>query len=194
MIDKVREEMQNLNWGKIFPYLKHVGMGSMKDINDGHAEYYKFLPALMNVVKPKQVVELGSAAGTSALMMLSCLPQDSHLYACSIPEIDGEFRFIKDRHSNLTMIRGDDLDMRIWKDVDLGKTDVWFIDTDHNFAQVNAELELYSPYFKKGAIVLMDDINLNEEMRTVWDEIEYEKHELNDLHTYERTGFGMFIV
>lgn len=189
---KVRET--ELDFQREKPYLKYVNQGSLRDIYDGHAKYYMYLPAMMKALRPKQVVELGSAGGASTLMMLSHLPKDSMLYACSIPEPEGEFRFIQEEYPNLTLIRGDDLDLTIWKDVELEQTDIWFLDTDHNYEQVHAELTIYDQYFKDGAIVLMDDIHLNEGMETAWDEIEYPKLELNDLHTYKGTGYGMFYV
>ena len=96
------------------PYIQHVEAGSWADIVQGHADYYKYLPLVIEKFKPQQVIELGSAAGTSALMMLSYLPDNAMLYACSIPEPEGEFRFIKDDYPNLKLIRGDDLDLSVW--------------------------------------------------------------------------------
>ena len=174
------------------PYLDGVSAGSFADITQGHAEYYKYLAKMMKALQPKKVIELGSAAGTADLMMLSTLPKDSMLYAMTIPEPEGEFRFITQYYPNLTMIRGNSLHMNDWNGVDISDTDIWFFDTDHQYALTHAELELYDLYFKKGALILVDDINLNEGMKRAWAEIPYPKIELNDLHTYKSTGFGMF--
>ena len=187
---KIREI--DLDMAEVMKYLKDVEVGSMNDISQGHANYYKYLAKAVKYLKPKQVCELGSAAGTSALMMLSTLPKDSLLCALTIPEPEGEFRYIKEDYPNLKLIRGNSLHVNDWNDVDLSQTDIWFFDTDHQYALIHAELELYDLYFKKGSIVFVDDINLNEGMKRAWSEIKYAKIELNDLHSYKNTGFGMF--
>jgi len=185
-------ENTKFDMGKALPYLKNVNQGSWADITGDHAKYYKYLPIFIELTQPKQVVELGSAAGASTLMMLSHLQTESHLYACSIPEPDGEFRFIQEEYPNLTLIRGDDLDLKVWGKIDLKKTDIWFWDTDHTYDQIHAEYVLYKPFLKKGAVVFVDDINLNEGMKKFWSEVEYPKYELPDWHSYMGTGFGVF--
>lgn len=179
---------------RVMPYIRHIGAGSWADIISGQANYYKYLPLVIKATKPRQVIELGSAAGTSALMMLSHLPENSMLYACSIPEPEGEFRFIREKFHNLKLIRGNDLDLSVWGDLDLSKTDVWLFDTDHNYRQVNAEMKLYDRFFKPGCLVFLDDINLNEDMRRAWSEIKYPKLKLPSWHTYKSTGFGVFTI
>jgi predicted O-methyltransferase YrrM len=188
-----RNELKRLDMKAILPFLKDVNKGSMRDINDVSTSlYYRYLAALVKAVKPKQVVEMGSAGGASALMMLSTLPKDSMLYALTFPETEGEFRFIKEDYPNLTLIRGDSRKLEDWpKNCKLGKTDIWFIDTHHSYEQLHLEMNLYKPFFKKGAIILLDDIRLNEEMVRAWDEIEYPKLSLPDLHW---SGFGMVVV
>ncbi len=185
----------NINFTKIVgPHLELLEEGPLRDINDTAATYYyRYLTAAMKALKPKQVVELGSAAGVGLLSMLPTLPKTSNLIACSIPEPEIEFRYIPEgKYDNLTLVRGDDLDPKVWpKDIDLNKTDIWFIDTDHNYAQLSSELRLYDKFFKQGAIVLLDDITLNDGMKRAWSEIEYPKLSLPDLH---HSGYGMFYV
>ena len=134
---------KKIDMARVMPYIQHVEAGSWADIVQGHADYYKYLPLVVEKFKPQQVVELGSAAGTSALMMLSYLPDNAMLYACSIPEPEGEFRFIKDDYPNLKLIRGDDLDLSVWGNTDLAKTDIWFFDTNHTYEQISSEYKLY---------------------------------------------------
>lgn len=190
-IDKLIRETP-FEMTEALPYLRGVDPSSLADITGGWSDYYKYLAKMMKALKPNQVCELGSAAGTADLMMLSTLPKDSMLYALTIPEPEGEFRFIKEEYPNLTMIRGNSLHLNDWNDVDISNTDIWFFDTDHQYALIHAELELYDLYFKKGALVLLDDIHLNPGMERAWNEIKYPKLELNDLHTYKNTGYGMF--
>lgn len=185
---------KKIDMARVMPYIQHVEAGSWADIVQGHADYYKYLPLVIEKFKPQQVVELGSAAGTSALMMLSYLPDNAMLYACSIPEPEGEFRFIKEDYPNLKLIRGDDLDLSVWGNTDLAKTDIWFFDTNHTYEQISSEYKLYKPFFKKGCLVFIDDINLNEGMQQFWNELNEEKLALPEWHTYLNTGFGVFTV
>jgi len=175
------------------PYLGGVEPSSLADITGGWSDYYKYLAKMMKALKPKQVVELGSAAGTGDLMILSTLPKDSMLYALTIPEPEGEWRFIKEEYPNLTMIRGNSLELNNWNNVDLYATDILFLDTDHQYGLFTAEMDLYSPLLKEGAIFLFDDIRINNGMSRAWEEMKWDKLELLDLHTYKNTGFGMAI-
>ena len=190
-IDKLIRETP-FEMTEALPYLGGVEPSSLADITGGWSDYYKYLAKMMKTLKPKQVIELGSAAGTADLMMLSTLPKDSMLYALTIPEPEGEWRFIKEDYPNLTKVLGNSLHLNDWNDVDISNTDIWFFDTDHQYALIHAELELYDLYFKPGALVLLDDIHLNPGMERAWNEIKYPKIELNDLHTYKNTGYGMF--
>jgi predicted O-methyltransferase YrrM len=193
LIDQVKSF--KLDWNRVKPYLSRVNEGSLNDINSIESRYYRYLPAVVDILKPKQVVELGSAGGASTLMMLSYLPNDSKMYACSVPEPEGEFRFIDERkYPNLTLVRGNDLYLTVWpEECDLRKTDLWFIDTEHSYQQLSNEMRLYQPYFKPGAIAFLDDIRLNEGMARAWNEIKYPKLSLPDWHSYSGAGFGVFI-
>lgn len=152
--------------------------------------YYQWLAALMDVLKPKQVVELGGAMGVSALCMLSKLPKDSKLYSITLEEEGLEFSFIKKSYPQLIKIVGDDLDLRVWpKDMDWKATEVLFIDTEHTKDHLTKELELYLPLVGKGTLVLLDDIHLNSGMFEVWRSITHPKLNVSTLH---HSGFGIF--
>ena len=78
----------------------------------------------------------------------------------------------KGKYSNFHPVIGDDLDLNSWpKGLDLSKTDLWFFDSLHTEDQLRKELELYKPFFKKGAIILFDDIFLPE-LESVWQDLE----------------------
>lgn len=188
---KERVEKRKIDMARVMPYLQHINAGSWADIVGGHADYYKYLPMVLEEVGAKQVVELGSAAGASALMMLSHLPK-GHLFAISIPEPEGEFRFIQEDYSNLTMIRGSSLDEKSYEGFDPKETDVWFWDTDHNYEQIRAEYDFCHRWLRTGALVFVDDIDLNPGMKKFWGEVEEPKLSLPNWHTYKNTGFGVF--
>jgi len=191
-LKRLDQEVKNfqLDWERINPYLEGVNEGSLNDIHSPLSKYYQYLPAVIALKKPNQVVELGSAGGASVLMMLSYLSPRAKMYACSLVEPEGEFRFITDVYSNLTLIRGDDLNLSVWGECNLKRTDIWFIDTEHSYQQLHNELKLYNQFFKKGALVFLDDIHLND-MPQAWREIKYPKLSLEGWH---HSGFGVFQV
>ena len=173
------------------PYLAGVEQGGLDDLRDDL--YYKYLTALMLEVRPAQVIELGAAAGLSALMVLAGLPKDSNLYSCTRPEPEGEWRWIKEDYPNFIRVLGNDLDSSTWRGTNCGlaETDIWFLDTDHTYEQVKSELSHYKEFFKKGCLILLDDIKLNEGMYRAWLEIEYPKLDVSELH---HSGYGIFTV
>ena len=148
--------------------------GAMWDdvLNINGCANYIFSTCLMDILKPKQVVELGGAMGTWSVCVLQMLPEESQLYSITLAEEGKEFMFVADTYKNFHQIVGDDLDMKNWKGVDLGKTDVWYFDSLHTYEQLTKELALYSPFFKKGSLLFFDDIHLNGEMEKAWGEIQ----------------------
>ncbi len=176
-------------------YMKLVGQGQINEVLDQNAlggnRYYQWLACLIRLIKPKQVVELGPAAGISTTMMLSELPKDSKLISVDIdPEL--AWKWMDRQWPQETRILGDDLDLSIYpKDLDLSKTDIWFMDTLHTEEHLRKELELYSQFWKEGTIVVLDDIALPS-LRAVWEDITYDKCETTQPNHF--SGFGHFIT
>lgn len=191
--DLAFEELKTFDVRGILPDLKDVSEGSVNDVMDVPGTlYYMWLACLMRVMKPAQVVELGGAMGTSALVMLSQLPEESKLYSITLEEHGLEFSFIKTHYRNLTKIIGNDLDLSLWpEDMDWSKTDLVFIDSLHTGEHLQKELDLYLPLLKPGTIVLLDDIRINDGMWDVWLSIDKPKLNLSRLHW---SGFGAFVV
>ena len=189
IIEKTNKRMESFNVEAVMPALRYANSGAIEDVrNINGCANYQWSSCLMEVVKPKQVVELGGAMGVWSLCVLHTLPSNSHLYSITLAEHGLEFSYIKDKYENFTGIVGDDLDMNNWKGIDLSKTDVWYFDSLHTNEQLTKELALYSPYFKKGALLLFDDIRMGE-LWPVWEGLKYEKRELTDpLHF---TGWGI---
>lgn len=170
--------------------------GAVRDVVDTERSgYYQWLPRLMKLNKPAQVVELGGAMGVACIAMLQTLPKTSKLYSITLEEHGLEFSFLDKEYSNLVKIVGSDLDLNNWPaDLDLSKTDIWFIDSEHSYEQVRAEIDLYKKFFKEGSILLFDDIHINDGLSRVWEEIKNEipgdKYE-SDLHY---SGYGIVVV
>lgn len=153
--------------------------------------YYQFFAALIKEKKPKQIVELGGAMGVACVAMLSELPKTSKLFSITLPEEGKEFSYIKKKYDNFYPVLGDDTDLTNWpEECFLSNTDMWFIDALHTTEHLKRELELYSPFFKKGTIIFFDDIKLPE-LYPVWLDLELDKHDVSVLH--QPNGFGMAI-
>jgi len=179
------------------PALRHCNSGAKNDVlNTNGCCYYQWTACLIDMMKPKQVVELGGAMGVWALCALHYLPEDSILHSITLEEFGIEFSFIKDKYPNLNMITGDDLDMKHWEGIDLTKTDLWFFDSLHTEEQLRKEMELYGEHIKKGALVLFDDIRMPE-LWPVWQDIMdgkyggYDTHEGTDPLHY--SGYGLAV-
>lgn len=176
------------------PYLKGLSPGSRNDLeNKTESGYYQFLPVLVEYLKPKIIVELGGAMGASALMMLSTLPRESLLYSITLEEHGLQFSFVKEKYAQFVPIVGDDLILENWpKDLILQDTDLWFFDSLHTYDQLHSEIELYKPFFKKGAVILVDDIKLSNEMFKAWLEFPGDKFDASVYLHY--SGFGIVVI
>ena len=148
-----------------------IGAGDIRD-KEGTG-YYCWLPGFVELAKPKMVVELGSAMGVAAVSMLSSSYKDFEFYGVTLEEKGLEFCYVeKNKYPNFHPIVGDYMDMSIWpKDVNLNKTDIWFLDGLHEEQHLRAELELYKPFFKAGATVLFDDMLINLGMSHVYQDL-----------------------
>ena len=193
---QVTELMRDYDPNTLLSHLKLVGAGQMEEVMRGESDrgvnrYYQWLACLMKLIKPTQVVELGAAAGISTLIMATELPKDSKLISVDIDPLLA-WKWMDREYPQVIKVLGDDLDLSIYpKDIDLHQTDIWFIDSLHTEEQLRKELELYRPFFKKGAIVVLDDIKIPG-LDTIWSEITEDKCETTVPNHY--TGFGHFIV
>ena len=191
--EEVLKLVKDYDLEKIMPDLELVGDGQKEEVKNTSGKpnlYYQWLACLVRLLKPKQIVELGAASGISTLMMASEMLPDSKLYSVDIdPTI--AWKWMKKDYPQVEKILGDDLNMAIWPGyVDLGKTDLWFIDSLHTKTQLTKELEMYKPYFKRGAIVVLDDVRLPG-LDEVWESLKYDKCETTEFNHY--SGFGHFI-
>jgi len=184
----------NLKLSDIKIALRNCNEGAIESVLNTNGEaYYLWLPCAIDVLKPKQIVELGGAMGVSAIMMCQS-NVDFKLYSITLPEGGLEFSFIADPMPKLTKVVGDDLVPLNWpKDLDLSKTDLWFFDALHEEQHLRKELALYEPFFKEGAVLLFDDIHTFG-LEPVWEDLKskYESWDCTDpLHF---SGFGLCIV
>lgn len=192
---KVMELVREFDTGTLKDHLELVGDGQKLEVENknpqGENLYYQWLSCLVKLLKPKQIVELGPAAGISTIMMATQKPKDSVLYSVDIDK-DLAWKWMKYDYPGLHKILGDDLDMTIWNEHgDLNQTDIWFLDTLHTKDQLQKEIDLYSTFWKKGAVVVVDDIRMKG-LWDIWQSLPYDKCETT--HPNHYSGFGHFIV
>ncbi len=148
--------------------------------------YYLYLNALVRVVRPHRVLELGTCQGGSTLFTLLALPVGADL--CTVDIVD-RADFLKEFGGDrrLRRVVANDLDLSAVKPQD--GIDVLFIDTEHSYDQVSREWELYRPFLSPSAVVAFDDIHLNPEMERFWVELKLPK--LDTGRQFHQSGFGL---
>ena len=197
IVNKTFEKLKSFKPQVLLPALRaadnEVYGGTIWDdvMNINGCANYQFSTCLVDLLKPSQIVELGGAMGAWSLCVLHSLPAESKLYSITLAEGGKEFMFVVDKYPNFYPVVGDALSMDNWKNVDLSKTNLWYFDSIHSYDHLTQELNLYSPFFKKDAILLFDDIHLNDEMERVWMEIQ-DKWETKDLTDHSHwAGWGI---
>ncbi len=185
-ITSSRYEYQ-LPW-PLFTLVNEEYLGYLKNTNGGNY-YYQWLALLVKTVRPNLILELGSAFGLSALMMFSELSETARLISCDLVK---QLDFVPSHVFNDPRLRfcfGNDLNLNIFNDdLPIG-IDILFIDTAHTFSQVSAEWNIYQHLCNPGAIVVLDDIRMND-MFNFWESLPYPKLELTqECHV---SGFGIF--
>lgn len=158
------------------------------------SQYYKWLALAIAEHQPEVILELGTNRGASAIAMWSQKRKDAILVTVDIQDCGPYFPWQMEQDKRFYFQIGDDLDPSSW--MDLGRVpildqlgiDFLFIDTDHRSDHFRKEWAIYRKWLADGAIVAVDDINVND-MREAWDELPYEKLDISaDCHY---SGFGV---
>lgn len=149
--------------------------------------HHPYLAALVAILEPKRVVELGTGDGASASFMMATLARDGVLVTIEVSDV-------ADRHleswradPRLERIRGNDLDSSVHGKI--GEIDFLYIDAEHVYDQVSREWKIYFPKVVSGGTIAMDDIHLNDGMTRFWDEIGEVK--LDTGKNIHGSGFGL---
>lgn len=156
--------------------------------NAGHT-YYLYLNALVAMLKPKKVLELGTDIGRSAAFMMTALPENGRLITVEIGTHERTDLIPWKDDPRLIIIQGDDLDLSIYKGIDLEGVDLLFIDAEHTYDHVSREWNLYRRFLNPGAVVALDDIHLNPGMERFWRELSCPKAVAGDGVHF--SGFGI---
>jgi len=161
-------------------------------LSENSQSYYLYLHALVKVLSPQTVLELGTCDGGSAFFMMLGLGPEARLTTVDIgtnrPWQLEPFR----QDPRLRVIVGNDLELSADEVGGAQTIDLLFIDTLHEEGHVKKELERYLPLVKPGGVIVMDDIRLNEGMERVWMSLDLPKVEVGP--QYHWSGFGLAVV
>jgi len=167
------------------PLIRGIFSISPIQINEEIAQLLNLLAEL----KPKTLLEIGTASGGTLFLFCQVAEPDATIISVDLP--GGPFgggypewriplykSFAKERQ-RIHLIRGNSHDLCTLREVMSildGKIDFLFIDGDHAYEGVKKDFEMYSPLVRKGGIIAFHDIvpgppeNVGE-VPTFWNEI-----------------------
>jgi predicted O-methyltransferase YrrM len=162
-------------------------------------EHYKLLAALVGLLRPKTVVEIGTATGMSALAMKTALPEDGKIVTFDLvpwQEYPGAVLQEADLADGRLEQRSDDLSTPPgWHaNADLLQSaEFIFVDAQHDGAQERNFLRAFDEVgLAKGPIVMFDDIRLWR-MLEFWQEIVRPKLDLTSFGHWSGTGLVDYV-
>lgn len=178
----------------IVPYCSNALQQSRSAANG----YYRWLACAVRLLNPTHILELGTYRGVSALVMWSEMSANCLLTTIDIdttmrawpPEMEADPR--------VTVVTANDLDIMVGQPLTDGESgvqmpdapiDFLFMDTVHTCEQLAAEWAHYRGRLSEGALVVVDDISMNDVPRW-WNRLPYRKAiEFASVHS---TGLGYF--
>ncbi len=172
------------------------------------------LAALLQIVadlKPKVVVEIGTARGGTLYGLCRAAPDDALIVSIDLPgggfgggySEDDEKTFLsrKKKNQRLLFLRQDSHNKTTLADLKQlvgGYIDFLLIDGDHTYKGVRKDFEMYSPLVRKGGLIVLHDILFHPHVPTCqvdkfWREIEerYDTKELIDWTDRNWGGIGV---
>lgn len=146
--------------------------------------YNIFMFELVKMLGPRLCVETGTDRGRAAAHMAM---GSSHARVVSI-DIDAacsaQLQAMAFPNAEAWTMQSVDAAARF----EAGSIDLLFLDSLHERQYLQRELAAFMPKLSPGAIILLDDINLNADMNRAWNEITLPKRDVTPLHF---TGFGI---
>ena len=144
--------------------------------------YYEFLRMISWLGSPNLCLELGTSQGFGSANLRKGCPS-SRIITVDIVNFQGE------KVEGIEYWNCDSCNPL----EELQNIDILFIDTDHDGIRPLLEFNVYSKLLSENAVVLFDDIKLNEEMRDFWKEFNPEGFLKFDLPIHSEAGFGCLI-
>ena len=162
-------------------------------INVWPGEHYRFLAALVELLKPKLVIEIGTATGASCLTMKKYLPQDGRIVTYDIVpwnQYPGAGLKESDFDTGLEQRLIDLTDMNLAKSqYDLFKSaDFIFVDAAKDGKMEKTFCDMFDQInFEHSPIVVFDDIKFVNTLGT-WRDIKHPKLDITSFGHWSGTG------
>jgi hypothetical protein len=160
-------------------------------------EHYKFLAALLQILKPKKVMEIGTFTGASCLVMKKVLPAQSKLITYDVIPWDalsntGLCQSDFDGQLEQRLMDLSDLKQSQTQVADLRTADFIFVDAAKDGSMEKRFCDfLDTVKFVKPPYVLFDDIRFLE-MVKLWNEIQHPKLDLTSFAHWSGTGLVLW--
>ena len=189
----IEQEMQRYSPPRTLLYTMNPTVSPDKEylsyvLKGGAGGYYRWLALLTSLLRPHCILELGNRYGISTTMIWSELPEDSHLISVDIVR---DQRYVPEemwQDARVRFVFGDCLDLSIYGDEVPIDVDVLWTDTMHTYQQVRDEFDVYEPLLSDQALIVVDDIRLNDKGR-FFEEAPWAKWDLTTL--CHSSGFGV---
>jgi len=168
---------------------------------------------LLAELKPKTLLEVGTASGGTLFLFCQVAEPDATVISVDLP--GGPFgggypewriplykSFAKERQ-RIHLIRADSHDPKTLEIVKRilgdGKLDFLFIDGDHTYEGVKRDFEMYSPLVRKGGIIAFHDIVSGPSenvggVPTFWNEIKRSFTYNEIVKDWQQEGYGIGVI
>jgi hypothetical protein len=143
-------------------------------------EHYRLLSYISTLYNNVKLFDVGTNACRSALSL--SYNTNNKIKSYDVIQILDKNPIIE----NVEYILGDSTE-----DNDLYDSPFVFLDVNHDGIYENIFYNKLKELNWKG-ILLLDDIHLNEEMKTFWNNIEYQKHDITSIGHWSGTGIVLF--
>jgi cephalosporin hydroxylase len=177
-------------------------------------EEIKNLLLILDKVKPKVILEIGTAKGGTLFLFSNIAHEEAILISVDLYQTIEKrilFRYIKKGKQKIYLIQGDSHSIETLRKIEEilkgRKVDFLFIDGDHSYEGVKRDFEMYSPLVRKGGIIAFHDIipdyytrygiktsTWAGEVYKFWNEIKEKYEHLEMVKDREQNGFGIGVL
>jgi len=177
-------------------------------------EEIKNLLLILDKVKPKVILEIGTARGGTLFLFSNIADEEAILISVDLYQTVEKrilFRYIKKGKQKIYLIQGDSHKIETLRRIEGilkgRKVDFLFIDGDHSYEGVKKDFEVYSPLVRKGGIIAFHDIipdyytrygiktsTWAGEVYKFWNEIKEKYEHLEIVKDREQNGFGIGVL
>jgi hypothetical protein len=150
-----------------------------------------FYLKLVMKLKPKNIIEVGTAFGVSGMFFLSGIKSNGFGKLITFEPNDVWIEYARQNlskiSSNFNSILGE-FELNAEKYIENNSIELIFIDGIHERAFVREQLNTAMPKLKKGAVIILDDINFSRDFNNYWLELASDDKFLASLQIGNRVG------